>query len=267
MKKRIICLLLAAMMVLSLTACKKADNDSLKYVKEKKTFILGLDANFAPMGFTDKNGKIVGFDIDLAKAVCKKLGVKLVTQPIDWDTKEQELNTKSIDCIWNGFSITDKNKKKLLMTPAYMKNEISLVVKKDSAIKSMADMAGKKLALQSASSAQQTLDSKENKKFKDSLGKTNLFSDYTTAMMDMESGNSDAVLMDTVMANYYITEQGKNYKVLSGTLLEDAYGIGFRKNDKTLCDAVWNALKELKKDGTVAKISIKWFGSDVTTIE
>ena len=257
MKKRIISILLITMMVLSMAACKKSD----------KTFVLGLDDTFAPMGFRDDNNKIVGFDVDLAQAVCDKLGYKLKLQPIDWNSKEQELNTKNIDCIWNGFSITKENQEKFLMTPAYMKNEISLVVKKDSTIASNADMSGKKLAVQAGSSAEQTLNGDENKAFKDSLGKINPFSSYNTALQDVETGNSDAVLMDSVMANYLINEQGKDFKVLNDTLSEDAYGIGFRKEDTKLCDDVWNALKELKKDGKVAEISKKWFGSDITTIE
>ncbi len=255
--KRIISLLLITMMVLSLAACKK----------NEKTFVLGLDDTFAPMGFRDDNNKIVGFDIDLAQAVCDKLGYKLKLQTIDWNAKEQELNTKNIDCIWNGFSITDENKKKFLMTPAYMKNEISLVIKKDSTITSNADMNGKSLAVQAGSSAEETLNKDENKAFKDSLGKINPFGTYAIAMQDVDTGNSDAVLMDSIMANYMIKEQGKDFKVLNDSLLEDEYGIGFRKDDQKLCDAVWNALKELKKDGKVAEISKKWFGSDITMIE
>lgn len=270
MKRRLISILMVSMMVLSLAACKKADNgedNSLKNVKDKGTLVLGLDDAFPPMGFRDDNDNIVGFDIDLATAVCDKLGIKLKLQPIDWKAKEQELNTKNIDCIWNGLSITDENQKNMTMTPAYMSNEISLVVTKDSAISSMKDMAGKRLAVQSASAAEETLNSDENADFKASLGQVNPFGDYAVALMDMESGNSDAVLMDSVVANYYITGQKKDYKVLGDTLLEDKYGIGFRKGDQALCDAIWNALKDLKKDGKVAEISIKWFGSDITTIE
>lgn len=269
MKRKLISLLLAAMMLFSLTACKKGSggDDSLKYIKDNGKLVLGLDDSFPPMGFRDDKNNIVGFDIDLAAAVCKKLGVELVTQPIKWEAKEQELNTKSIDCIWNGLSITDDNKQNMTMTEPYMANEITLVVTKDSQVASLKDMAGKKLAVQGGSSAEETLDSEDNKDFKASLGKVNPFSDYNTALMDLDSGNSDAVLMDSVMANYMINEAGKDYKVLSDTLLEDKYGIGFRKGDQALCDAVWNALKELKKDGTVQKISEKWFGKDVTTIK
>jgi polar amino acid transport system substrate-binding protein len=219
------------------------------------------------MGFRDDADKIVGFDVDLATAVCKKLGVELVLQPIEWDAKEQELNTKNIDCIWNGLSVTPERQENMTMSETYLLNNISLVVVKGSEVKSMADMAGMKLALQSGSSAEETLNSEENKAFKDSLGQVNPFSDYVTALMDLETGNSDAVLMDSVVSNYMIVELGKDYAVLDETLLADEYAIGFRKGDEALCDAVEKALKELKADGTVKDIATKWFGSDITTIK
>ena len=270
MKKRIIVLLMAVLTVLSLTACgtKNGGSDtSLKYIKDNKKFILGLDDSFAPMGFRDASGKIVGFDVDLATAVCEKLGVELVLQPIDWKTKEVELNTKNIDCIWNGFSVTDERLKNLTMSAAYMDNSISLVVVNGSDIKSMADMAGKKLAVQSGSSAEETLNAAENKAFKDSLGEVISLSDYTTALLDLETGSSDAVLMDSVMANYMINDLGKNYVVLADSLVAEEYAVGFRKGEEALRQAVEDALKDLKKDGTVEKISTKWFGSDITTIK
>jgi polar amino acid transport system substrate-binding protein len=272
MKKRIFSLLLVTLMVFSLAACKKGsstsgEDNSLKYIQDNGKLILGLDDAFPPMGFRDENNNIVGFDIDLAQAVCDKLGVELELQPIAWDSKVQELDTKNIDCIWNGLSVTPENQDSMTMSPSYMANEISLVVTNASPIASMADMAGKKLAVQSGSSAEQTLDAEENADFKASLATINPFSDYATALLDLESGNSDAVLMDSIVANYMITDAGKDYKVLGETLLEDKYAIGFRKGDQALSDAVWNALKELKADGTVAEISTKWFGTDVTTID
>jgi polar amino acid transport system substrate-binding protein len=273
MKKKLISLLLASLMVLSLAGCKKnsetasQEDNSLQYITDNGKFILGLDDSFPPMGFTDDNGDIVGFDVDLAKAVCEKLGVELVLQPIEWDAKEQELSTKNIDCIWNGFSVTPERQENLTMSESYMTNNISLVVMNGSSITSMADMAGKKLALQSGSSAEEVLNSEDNTAFKDSLGQVNPFSDYVTALMDLETSNSDAVLMDSVVADYMITDGGKDYVVLDETLLADQYAIGFRKGDEALCDAVENALKKLKEDGTIAEISTKWFGSDVTTIK
>lgn len=273
MKKKLISLIMASLMVLSLAGCQKSGetasqgDNSLQYIKDNGKFILGLDDSFPPMGFRDDSDNIVGFDVDLAKAVCEKLGVELVLQPIEWDAKEQELSTKNIDCIWNGFSVTPEREENLTMSFSYMTNNISLVVLNGSSVATMADMAGKKLAVQSGSSAEEVLNSEDNKTFKDSLGQVNPFSDYVTALMDLETGNSDAVLMDSVVAEYMITDGGKDYKVLDETLLADQYAIGFRKGDEALCKAVEDALKELKADGTVAEISTKWFGSDITTIK
>ncbi len=268
-KKRWISLLLMSLMILSLTACQKdtGEDNSLQYIKDNGKFVMGLDDTFAPMGFTDDNGDIIGFDVDLAKAVCEKLGVELVLQPIKWEAKEQELATKNIDCIWNGLSLTPERKENMTMSKPYMTNDISLVVKSDSAIATMADMAGLKLAVQGGSSAEEALNDETNKAFRESLGKINPFDKYDTALMDMETGNSDAVLMDTVMANYMITSLGKDYKVLAESLLPDEYAIGFRKGDVALCEAVEKALNELKADKTVEQISIKWFGTDITTIQ
>jgi polar amino acid transport system substrate-binding protein len=270
MKKRLFSLLMVSLMVLSLAACQNGnsgEDNSLKYIQDNGKFILGLDDSFPPMGFRDDADNIVGFDVDLAKAVCEKLGVELVLQPIEWDAKEQELNTKNIDCIWNGFSVTPDRLENLTMTEPYLLNNISLVVVKGSAVTTMADMAGKKLAVQSGSSAEETLNNDDNKAFRESLGLVNPFGDYVTALMDLESGNSDAVLMDSVVANYMINDAGKDFVVLDETLLADEYAIGFRKGEEALCDAVENALKELKADGTVEEIATKWFGSDITLIK
>lgn len=270
MKRRLLSVLMVAVMVLSLAACKKdttGEDNSLKYIQDNGKLILGLDDAFPPMGFRDENNNIVGFDIDLAQAVCDKLGVELVLQPVEWEAKEQELNTKNIDCIWNGLSLTPDRQESMTMSESYMTNNISLVVVSGSDITSMAGVAGKKLALQSSSSAEETLNSDENKAFKDSLSQVNPFSDYETALLDLESGNSDAVLMDSIVADYKITAAGKNFTVLSDTLLEDQYAIGFRKGDVALCDAINKALSELKAEGKVAEISTKWFGADITTIK
>lgn len=290
MKKIVFSFLITVLLAFGLTACgtkedvkeisgksedveanledNEEEDTSLDYILNNGKLILGLDDSFPPMGFRDDADNIVGFDIDLAEAVCQKLGVELVLQPIKWDAKEHELNTKSIDCIWNGFSVTPERMENLTMSIPYMENSISIVVVNGSGITSKADMAGKSLAVQGGSSAEEALNSEENKEFRESLGEVNgSFKDYVTALMDLETGNSDAVLMDSVVANYMINEAGKDFVVLDDNLVAEEYAIGFRKGEEALAEAINEALRELKADGTVEKISTKWFGSDITIIK
>ncbi|MHC1694368.1 MAG: amino acid ABC transporter substrate-binding protein [Eubacteriales bacterium] len=254
--KRILSLLLCALMLgTALIGCAE---------KKEGTFILGLDDSFPPMGFQDENGNIVGFDIDLATEVCKRLGYELKLQPIKWDLKQQELDSGNIDCIWNGFTINDERLAACAMTAPYLKNRQVLVVKTDSAIASLEDMAGKKLALQSGSSANDALDASAD--FKASLGEALLYDDNTKALLDLESGGCDAVLMDEVVAKYYATSHTA-VKSLDVSLADEEYGIGFRKADTELCKKVEDTLKAMAKDGNLAEISTKWFGSDITIIK
>lgn len=268
--KKLFSMLLVAILVLGLTACgsKDGEDTSLEYIEDRGKLILGLDDSFPPMGFRDDGDNIVGFDVDLARAVAEKLGVELVLQPIKWTAKEHELQTKNIDCIWNGFSITDERKAQLTLSIPYMENSIAMVVVNGSGIETKEDMAGKRLAVQGGSSAEEALNSDANKAFRESLGEVNgSFKDYVTALMDLETGNSDAVLMDSVVANYMINEAGKDFVVLKDNLVAEEYAIGFRKGEEALADAINDALRELKADGTVAKIATEWFGSDITIIK
>lgn len=249
------------------TTSSSGTDESLKYIKDKGTLVLGLDDAFPPMGFRDDKNEIVGFDIDVARAVCEKLGVKLELQPIDWDAKDQEMKTKRIDCIWNGFSVNEERLKTYEMSKSYMDNHMALVVKTDSAIASQADMKDKKLGIQSGSSADDALNDKSAESLKNSLSEVVPFKDNNTALMDLETGGVDAVLMDDVVANYVIKTNNKNYKVLSDFLYSEKYAVGFRKGEVALCNAVNDALLELKKDGTLAKIATQWFGSDTSTVE
>lgn len=233
-------------------------------VKEKGEFVLGLDENFPPMGFRDENNEITGFDVDLAKEVCSRLGIELKIQPINWDTKEQELNTNNIDCIWNGFTVTEERKEKLLFTKPYMNNRQVLVVMNDTSSANLADLEGKKVGLQSASSAADALGSA--KEFKNKLKQIVEFKDNMTALMDLEKGGIDAVLMDEIVARYYIQMKNKGYKVLDESLASEEYAVGFRKNDTALMQKFQETLEAMAKDGKVEEISSKWFGKDITTI-
>ena len=239
-----------------------ADN-SLQKVLDEKQLILGLDASFPPMGFTDDSNEIVGFDIDVAQAVCDRMGVELVKRPINWDTKEQDLNVGTIDCIWNGMSINASRQEAMNLSDPYMKNEMIFVVPGNSSIKSMDDLAGKTVGVQSGSTAQEILEGWD--KFSEITESP--LEDNVEALRQMELGFSDAVFLDSVVANYFITSNSKDYVVLDGNLESEEYAIGFRKNDQALRDKVQETLSEMKKDGTLGEISTKWFGSDVTTVK
>jgi len=262
----VLSLVLSASMLL--TGCgdsgSKADN-SWDKVKEKGEFVLGLDESFPPMGFKDDKGEIVGFDIDTAREVCSRLGVELKIQPISWDAKEQELNTGNIDCIWNGFTITDERKENVLFTKPYMNNRQVLVVKEDSPYNDIKDLEGKKLGLQSESSAVDALDANED--FKAKLKEVILFDENMMAIMDLEKGGVDALLIDEIVIRYYMQTKGNNFKIFDKELSHEEYGVGFRKGDKKLMKKVEETLEAMSKDGKLTEISTKWFDRDIVTIK
>lgn len=238
-------------------------DDSLKKVKDAGKFVLGLDATFEPMGYTDENDQIVGFDIDLAEEVCKRMGVELVKQPINWDTKEEDLNGGRIDCIWNGMSVNASRQETMNLSEPYMKNAMVFVVPADSEAKSMDDLAEAKIGVQNGSSAQEILEASAIA----STMNEQVLATNVEALMQMDSGLVDAVFLDSVVAEYKINADQKDWKILPDGLEEEEYAIGFRKNDAALRDEVQKILGEMKADGTVEKIASEWFGSDVTTIQ
>lgn len=268
--KKIICAVLASVTLFALIGCKKTNktassSNAVEALKSRGTFVLGLDDSFPPLGFRDDNNEIVGYDIDLAKEVAKRLGVEFKAQPIDWDAKEMELETGKIDCIWNGFTITDERINALSFTDAYLNNDQVLVVLKDSGIKQLSDMKGKTIGIQTGSSAQEAVD--DNANFKASLKNIVMYKDNITALNDLNIGGVDGVVMDSVVANYSISQTKKPFVVLGESLAAEGYGIGFRKSEPELRDEVWSILKDMQSDGTVAAIGKKWFGKDISSIK
>ena len=275
---------MASAMVLSLAACggAKTETTAAETTAEKKeetttagttaaetaeaaggTLIVGFDQDFPPMGFVGDNGEYTGFDLDLAKEVASRLGLEYKAQPIAWDSKDMELESGNIDCIWNGFTITGREDDYTWTTP-YMANKQVFVVANDSDIKSQADLAGKGVEVQADSSAEAAL--KENQDLANTFGQLLTTPDYNTAFMDLEQGAVDAVAMDVIVAGYQIKQRNADFKILDDSLSEEEYGIGFKKGNTELRDKVQGALEEMAADGTLAKISDEWFGEDVTTI-
>lgn len=266
--KKLTTILLMTLMVLSFVFAggsreAKADN-SLDDVLKKGVFVLGLDDSFPPMGYRDDSGEIVGFDIDVAKEVCNRLGVKLKCQPIDWDAKEQELATKQIDCIWNGFTVTEERRKAMTFSDAYVNNAQVIVVKASSSYKDPMDLKGKLVGVQAGSSAAEAVE--DTPEFAKAIKGTVEFADNLTALMDLEIGGCEAVVMDLLVANFAISESGKDFRILAEGLTPEQYAIGFRLGEVKLAQAVNEKMLEMAKDGTLAKISQKWFGADITII-
>lgn len=228
-----------------------------------KKFIVGFDQDFPPMGFVDDNNEYAGFDLDLAKEVASRLGMEFVAQPIAWDSKDMELGSGNIDCIWNGFTISGREDK-YTWTEAYMINDQVVVVKNDSDIKSLADLAGKTVAVQKDSSGLAALN--DNADLKNSFGELVEMDSYLNALMELEMGSIDAIVMDEIVARYEIQTSGKPFKVLDEAVASEEYGVGFLLGNEALRDQVQKTLEDMAADGTMAKISEKWFGTDVTII-
>ena len=239
-----------------------AQDNSLQNVLDKGTLVLGLDDSFPPMGFRDENNNIVGFDIDVATEVANRMGVELKLQPIEWSTKEMELNTGSVDCLWNGLSIDDERKQAMDLSEPYMTNRMVLVVLNDSEYTDQASLAGKTIGVQNGSTAEKIL---EESDFAKTIGNTIGFKDNVTAFMELETKGSDAIFMDEVVANYAITSQNKDFKVLEDGLTEEEYAVGFKKGNTALKNEVQKYIDEMKADGTMTQISEKWFGKDVVS--
>ena len=264
--KKIMTVVLALVLMFSLAVGVIAEEASVQAILDKGVLILGLDDSFPPMGYRDENNDIVGFDIDLAKEVAARLGVELELQPIEWSAKELELDAGNIDCIWNGMSITPDRQESMSMTFSYLQNQQVIVVKTDSGIATLEDMAGKKLAVQGGSYAEDLINSENYADLKASLTQVIAFDEYLTALMDLQNGGVDGVLIDQVVADFRITGMGATDIVAALSLEDDNFGIGFRKDDVALRDKVESILIEMKNDGTMAEISTLWFGSDTTLV-
>lgn len=268
MMKKFFSLLLVTMLLIGVMAHHAmAEDNSLQEILDKGTLILGLDDTFPPMGFRDENtNDIVGYDIDLAAEVAARLGVTLVCQPIDWAAKELELVGKNIDCIWNGMSITDERLESMAMSFPYMNNQIVMIAKDSAGYGSIEDMAGKNIAVQSGSFAEEVLETYEE--YADFFASVNVlaYDEYLTALMDLQQGGVDGVLIDLVVAEYRIAGLGDDSLVVVDALEDDLYGIGFRKDDVALRDKVDEILLEMEADGTIAAISEAWFGKNISII-
>lgn len=264
MKKKI-AVMLAFCLAFGLSACgtkEEVKEGTTEMVAEEKgdTFTVGFDAEFPPYGYRDDNGEYVGFDLDLAQEVCNRRGWTLVKQPIDWATKDMELSSGSIDCIWNGFTMTGREDEYTWSSP-YVDNSQVFVVAADAGIKTKVDLAGKNVGVQKDSAALAALEDKENQENLDlaaSFADLVQYADYNTGFMDLESGAIDALAVDYGVAAYQISQRENKYIILEEKLALEQYGIGFLKGNEELKNQVEETLMEMVDDGTFKTIAEKY---------
>lgn len=261
----------AAIMLLFMVFCfagcagrEKGDGDeSLKKVLDAGQLILGLDENYPPMGYRDESGQIVGFDIDMAQEVCKRMGIRLVTQSIEWDKKEELLNAGTIDCIWNGMSVSPERSASMCLSQSYLRSELVFVVLSDSGMEDVHDIKGKTVGVQLGSTTE------------DELRGSALMPDITLVgyvdnkelMQDLENRKVDVAFIDTISTYYYSSKSDENITVMPTVFSREELAIGFRKNDIELRNKIQETINEMNADGTLKQISEKWFGSDITVLK
>lgn len=267
--KRISSLILAFVMLLSLVACDNGSSvetiSSTEIArKDNNNFVVGFDAEYPPYGFLAADGSYTGFDLECAKEVCRRTGMNYVAQPIDWDSKDLELNSGNIDCIWNGFTMTGREKDYTFSIP-YVDNSIVVCVNANSDIKTLSDLSGKNVAVQAGSSGLIALEEDENKDLVGSFAQLEQTENYNTCFMNLESGFIDAVVVDLSVAKYQISNNNK-FSILDEEIKKEQYAIGFRKGDNELKDKVENAIIDMYKDGTYLNIAKRYIDYDLPSM-
>jgi len=254
-------LVLCACFVLSLfTVSAFAGDGSWDLVKKNGKLVIGLDDAFPPMGFRQADGKLVGFDIDAAEEVGKRLGIKIEWQPTAWDGVIHSLKAKKFDCIWNGMTITEARAKEVAFTKPYvMDGQIAVINFKEKRFKSMADLKGVKAGTQKGSSGLQAA-----KKLPNAPAELKEYDDYPKALLDLEAGRIDVVVVDNVTGRDFIAKRPGKFKTVPGMISKEPFGIAFRQTDTDLRKKVQDTLDKMVKDGTMKKMSKKWFAEDIT---
>lgn len=259
--KTIKLLLLLILTAALIAGCSNSEPAAKDAPADQKTLVMGLDDTFAPMGFRNEKGELIGFDIELANEVAKRLNVTIEFQPIDWSMKETELNAGNIDFIWNGYTITKERQEKVAFSKPYLENSQIIVALASSDVETKADLQGKNVAVQAESSALDAINAEPD--FVASVKELVEFSTNNEAFMDLEAGRSDALVVDEVLARYYMKQNGQEkYKVLEEDFGDEEYGIGLRKDETELLKNLDAALDEMKKDGTYDAIYAKWFSEN-----
>lgn len=245
-------LMIALMVTLLLVGCQSTK-------KNEKTYVIGMDDTFAPMGFKDEQGNYTGFDVELAKAVGDYLGVEFTFKSIDWNSNVLELNSKKIDLIWNGMTITDKRISEMAISDPYYEDTQALYVLKDSGIKTKEDLKGKVIGIQLGSSADEAF---AKDPISASVKEIKRYQDNVQTMSDLKAGRLDAVVLASTAGDYYIAKTKETvFLKLTDRFAIEYVGIGARKEDTELIEQINQAIQALKDNGEYQKIYDRWFKS------
>lgn len=239
-------------------------DDNWSRYEKQKTITVGLDDTFVPMGFRNKAGNITGYDVDLAREVFKQYGIKVNFQPIDWLMKETELRNGTIDLIWNGYSVTPQRAKVVAFSKPYFSNGQVLVTLRKNNILKPADMQGKVLGVQSSSTGATDLDA-EPKILRQYIANQQpiYYDTFMNAVNDLNAGRIQAILIDRVYADYYISHLSnpKMYRISESGFPVDKFAVGLRQSDITLQHKINQALTKLQANGELASLNQRWFGA------
>jgi len=269
--KKFIGIIAISAVILSFTGCSPSEQSNNQQQNTQETqqigentgndkLIVGLDDDFPPMGFRDENNEIVGFDIDLAKAAAEKMGVEIEFQPIDWNSKEFELDSGKVNLLWNGLTMTEDRIASMAFTDPYLKNKQIIMVKNDSDINLKSDLEGKTIGLQDGSSAVNAVEADE---IKDKIKEISTYENNIQAFTDLNIGRLDAVVVDEIVAKYYLAKNDTDFRILDENFGDESYGVAAKKDNTQLIEKLQKALDELADDGTAAQISEKWFGENI----
>ncbi|MCG8620130.1 MAG: amino acid ABC transporter substrate-binding protein [Desulfobacterales bacterium] len=258
--KKILILIIS---VLALASLAHAGDGSYDRIKSRGELVIGLDDAFPPMGFRVADGSLVGFDVDAAHELGKRLDINIVWKPTAWSGVVHSLNSKMFDCIWNGMTITPERSEKVAFTRPYiMDGQVAVVRFSEKRFKTYKDLGGAVLGAQKDSSAMKAIE-----KLPAKPAQVKEYADNPKAMLDLEAGRTDAVIIDNVAGRHIISKRIGKFKVLPGTISKEPFGIAFRKADADLRNKIQETIDAMIADGTMAKISKKWFAEDITNPE
>ena len=262
MSKRM--MVLFGVLLAALALCAGCRENAVEEKPARTQLTVGVTESFPPMAFPDENGTFIGYDIELAREVCRRRGWSLNIKVIEWRAMEQYLAKGQIDCVWAGCTITDDRLERMHFTPGYLRNEQVVVVREDSPYHRFPDLKGKVVSVQAGSTALEALNN--TPELRNILKEVLERSISVGAFQELEDGHADAVIMDFIVANYAIQREGHPFRILDEGLAPEEYGIGFRKDDVELASEIYSTLLEMASEGDIKRISEKWFGTDISLI-